>query len=53
MFVTRDTSYEELHSHVTELVKICSDHQWVYDIQMTKFFAKSWWEKIPAEVSEY
>ena len=43
----------DLPSLISESAKFICDYQWVWDIQMTKFFQQRHWENIPTEVLSY
>ena len=40
----------DLAELMRSIVKFVSEYQWVYDVQVTRFFELRWWEKIPEEV---
>ena len=48
--VWHSTAPPDLAELMRSIVQFASEHQWVYDVQMTRFFELRWWEEIPKEV---
>ena len=38
--------------YMREMLQFVARHRWVWDVQMTKFFAQRWWELFPKEVGQ-
>ena len=37
-------------SHITDLIDFVQTYRWIWDIKMTDFFVKQWWNHFPNEV---
>ena len=44
------SSSEDLKEVMRERSKFISRYQWIWDVQMTKFFQQKYWNNIPTEV---
>ena len=42
---------DDMSAKMSETVQFLTDHRWIYDVQMTKFFTEKWWTNIQKEVS--